>query len=217
VGVPQRFLLALAALLLCVPAAEAAVQKPTIVSKPIPFGAKRKAEMAAYARRHYGIDSYRLRDPHVIVEHYTVTSTFSATWNTFAADVPDSELHELPGTCAHFVIDRDGTIYQLVPLSIMCRHTVGLNYTAIGIEHVGASDSDVMGNPRQLAASLRLTRWLRCRFGIGVPNVIGHAESLSSKYHRENVARLRNQTHGDMTHAAMTSYRRQLSARGNCS
>src|SRR5690348_12511482 len=103
------------------------VPKPTIVQKPIPFGAKRKHEMAAYAQRHYGIDSYRLRDPHVIVEHYTVTPTFQATWNTFAPDVPDSELHELPGTCSHFVIDKDGTIYQLVPLSIMCRHTVGLN------------------------------------------------------------------------------------------
>jgi N-acetyl-anhydromuramyl-L-alanine amidase AmpD len=212
----RRLMLAAAALLLCAPAAQAAVPKPTIVSKPIPFGAKRKAETAAYARRHYGIDSYRLTDPHVIVEHYTVTSTFQATWNTFAPDVADSELGELPGTCAHFVIDRDGTIYQLVPLSIMCRHTVGLNYTAIGIEHVGSSDADVLQNPRQMAASLRLTRWLRCRYGIGVPNVIGHAESLSSPYHREHVAKLRTQTHGDMTHAAMTKYRRQLSARGAC-
>ena len=63
--------------------------------------------------------------------------------NAFAADAPDPELGQLPGTCAHFVIDRDGTIYQLVPLGIMCRHTVGLNYTAIGIEHVGiGSDFD---------------------------------------------------------------------------
>jgi beta-N-acetylhexosaminidase len=212
----MRLLLAAAVLLLCAPAAEGAVPKPTIVSKPIPFGAKRKHETAAYAYRHYGIDSYRLTDPHVIVEHYTVTSTFQATWNTFAPDVADGELGELPGTCSHFVIDRDGTIYQLVPLSIMCRHTVGLNYTAIGIEHVGSSDADVLQNPRQMAASLRLTRWLRCRYGIGVPNVIGHAESLSSPYHRENVAKLRTQTHGDMTHAAMTKYRRQLSARGAC-
>ena len=52
------------------------------------------------------------------------------------------------------MIDRDGTIYQLVPRSIMCRHTVGLNYTSFGIEHVGKSDGDVMGNKRQLAASL---------------------------------------------------------------
>ncbi len=210
-------LLALAlALLLGAPAAEAAVPKPTIVSKPIPFGAKRKHEMRAYANRHYGIDSYHLTDPHVIVEHYTVTSTFSATYNTFAPDVPDSELHELPGTCSHFVIDRDGTIYQLVPLSIMCRHTVGLNYTSIGIEHVGSSDAEILDNRRQMAASLRLTRWLRCRYGIGVGNVIGHSESLSSPYHRENVARLKTQTHGDWTHADMQGYRRQLSARGAC-
>ena len=105
--------------------------------------------MAAYAKRHYGIDSYRLRDPKVIVEHYTVTSTFQQTWNTFAPDTADSELNELPGTCAHYVIDRDGTIYQLVPRSIMCRHTVGLNYTAIGIEHVGSSDAQVLDNARR--------------------------------------------------------------------
>ena len=212
----SRILLIVALVLLCAPAAEAAVPKPTIVSKPIPFGAQRKQEMAAYAKRHYGLSTYRLKDPHVIVEHYTVTSTFQQTWNTFAPDRPDAELHELPGTCSHFVIDRDGTIYQLVPLSTMCRHTVGLNYTAIGIEHVGSSDAEILSDPRQIAASLRLTRWLRCRYGIGVPNVIGHNESLSSPYHRENVARLRTQTHGDWTHADMTTYRRQLSARGGC-
>jgi beta-N-acetylhexosaminidase len=214
--VPQRILLALALLLAAAPAAVAAVPKPTIVQRPIPFGAKRKQEMAAYAQRHYGIDGYRLVHPHVIVEHYTVTSTFQATWNTFAPDVPDSELHELPGTCSHFVIDRDGTIYQLVPTSIMCRHTVGLNWTAIGIEHVGSSDAEILHDPRQMAASLRLTRWLRCRYGIAVKNVIGHNESLSSPYHHERVARLRNQTHADWRHADMQVYRSELAARGGC-
>jgi beta-N-acetylhexosaminidase len=193
----------------------AAVPQPTIVQKPIPFGAARKQEMAAYARRHYGIDSYRLRDPKVIVEHYTVTSTFQQTWNTFAPDTPDAELGELPGTCAHYVIDKDGTIYQLVPRSIMCRHTVGLNYTAIGIEHVGTSDGSVINNPKVLKASLRLTRWLRCTYGIKVKDVIGHNESLSSPYHHENVARLRTQTHGDMTHATMKRYRKML-AKQSC-
>jgi beta-N-acetylhexosaminidase len=217
-GVAQRFLLLAAlALVLCAPeAARAAVAKPTIVQKPIPFSQKRKNETAAYARRHYGIDSYRLTNPNVIVEHVTVTSTFSAVFNTFAPDKPDIELHELPGLCSHFVIDRDGTIYQLVPLGIMCRHTVGLNYTAFGIEHVGMSDDDVLSNKRQMEASLRLTRWLRCRYSIGVGNVIGHSESLSSKYHRENVARLRTQTHGDWTHAHMQSYRARLRDRGAC-
>jgi N-acetylmuramoyl-L-alanine amidase-like protein len=200
---------ALATLLLAAPA-------PAIVWRPIPFGARRKAETAAYAKRHYGFRSYRLRHPHVIVEHYTVTSTFSQAFNTFAPDVPDSELHELPGTCAHFVVDRDGTIYQLVRLGIMCRHTVGLNWTAIGIEHVGYSDAQILHDRRQLAASLKLTRWLRCRYGIAVKDVIGHSESLSSPYHRERVARLRRQTHGDWTHADMRAYRRRLRAQGGC-
>jgi N-acetylmuramoyl-L-alanine amidase len=193
-----------------------AAPQPTIVQKPIPFGAKRKQEMQAYAKRHYGIDSYRLRDPKVIVEHYTVTSTFQQAYDTFAPDTPDAELGELPGTCAHFVIDKDGTIYQLVPRSIMCRHTVGLNYTAIGIEHVGSSDAQVLDNRRQMAASLRLTRWLRCRYSIDVKNVIGHAESLSSPYHKERVERLKNQTHGDMSHGAMRTYRSKLAQKGSC-
>jgi len=194
----------------------AAVPQPAIVQDPIPFPAHRKREMAAYARRHYGIDAYRLADPHVIVEHYTVTSTFRQAYNTFAPDVADSELGELPGTCAHFVIDRDGTIHQLVPLALMCRHTVGLNYTAIGIEHVGFSEREILANPRQLKASLRLTRWLRCRFRIGVNNVIGHAESLRSPYHRERVERLKRQTHGDWTRPNMRVYRKQLAKLGTC-
>jgi N-acetylmuramoyl-L-alanine amidase len=186
------------------------VARPAIVQRPIPFGRKRKREMAAYSRRHYGIDGYLLKDPHVIVEHVTVTSTFQSAWNTFARDVADPELHELPGVCAHFVVDRDGTIYQLVPLAIMCRHTVGLNYTSFGIEHVGMTDSDVLGNRRQMSASLRLSRWLRCQFGIERKNVIGHNESLSSPYHEERVARLRTQTHGDMKRASMRVYRSRL-------
>jgi N-acetylmuramoyl-L-alanine amidase len=194
--------------------AAADVPPPAIHQDPIPFKAKRKAEMRRYARRHYGIDSFRLEDPKVIVEHITANSSYSATWNTFAADVADPELHELPGTCAHFVIDQDGKIHQLVSLGIMCRHTVGLNDTAIGIEHVGTTDGQVMDDRRQLRASLRLTRWLQSRFGISTDNIIGHAESLSSPYHHENVKRLRNQTHGDMQHSTMTRYRRLLSRSG---
>lgn len=169
--------------------------------------------MRAYAKRHYGIDSYRLRDPRVIVEHYTETSSFQATYNSFAPDVPDPELRELPGTCSHFVVDRDGTIYQLVPVSIMCRHTVGLNNTALGVENVGTSDADVMGNEAQLRASLALARWLRCRYGIAVKDVIGHNESLSSPYHRELVARLRTQTHQDMRAATMRRFRELLASK----
>jgi beta-N-acetylhexosaminidase len=93
----------------------------------------------------------------------------------------------------------------------MCRHTVGLNYTAIGIEHVGTSDGQVMGNSRQRKASLRLTRILQGRYHVKTRNVIGHNESLSSPYHREHVAKLRHQTHGDFRHSTMNRYRKFLS------
>ncbi len=193
--------------------------RPHIIWDPIPLGPRRKAEMVAYARRHYGsfmAPTYRLIQPHVIVIHYTETPSFQATYNTFAPDVPDPELHELPNTCAHFVIDSSGGIHQLVSLGVMCRHTVGLNWTAIGIEHVGFSDQQVLAARAQMSASLKLVRWLRCRYHIALSDVIGHNESLSSPYHREDVPALRTQTHADFSHADMRIYRRRLASAGPC-
>jgi beta-N-acetylhexosaminidase len=186
---------------------------------PIPFGPRRKQEMAAYVRRHYGSfmkPTWRLIDPHVIVIHYTESASFQSTFNTFAPDVPDPELRELPNTCAHFVIDQAGVIHQLVSLGTMCRHTVGLNWTAIGIEHVAFSDWQVLDDRAQIRASLRLVRWLRCRYHIPIRDVIGHNESLSSPYHHEDVPSLRTQTHNDFNHSDMQIYRRRLRALGAC-
>jgi N-acetylmuramoyl-L-alanine amidase len=192
------------------------VARPAITLWPIPFGPKRKREMAAYSERHYGEHAWRLRHPHVIVEHMAETSTAAAVHNTFAPDVPDPELHELPNVCSHFVIGSSGRIFRLVNLRTRCRHTVGLNWTAIGIEHVGFADSDALNNRRELGASLHLTQWLRCKYHISIHSVIGHAESLSSPYHRERVPSLRHQTHGDWKHASMKVYRRKLRRLGAC-
>ena len=197
----------------------ATVPKPHIVWSPIPFGQQRKGEMARYVARHYGSfmrPTWRLIDPKVIVIHFSDSDTYSSVYNTFASDTPDSELGELPGTCAHFVVDVDGTIHQLVRTDIMCRHTVGLNWTAIGIEHVGFSDQQILDNRRQISASLRLVRWLRCRLKISAGNVIGHNESLMSPYHREDVAALRTQTHDDWSRPHMRIYRSRLRALGGC-
>lgn len=185
---------------------------PAIRDELIPFGAQRRAEMAAYARRHYGIDSWRLTRPRLIVEHVADAPSAAAVRDIFAVDRADPSLHERPNVCAHFVVDRDGTIWHLVPLGTMCRHVVGLNYTAIGIEHAGFSDADVMGDAAQLRASLRLTRWLRCRFSIPVAGVIGHGESLGTPFYREHVAAFRGQTHTDMSRPAMRRYRAALAA-----
>jgi beta-N-acetylhexosaminidase len=165
--------------------------------------------MVAYAEKHYGIHSWRLH-PKVIVEHYTASNSFSSAWNAFAANTPDPELHELPGDCAHFIVGRSGRIYQLVRLDVMCRHTVGLNYVAIGIEHVGTSDAEILHDRRQIRASLELTAWLVDRFHIRIRNVIGHSESLRSPYHRELYRPWARQTHADWQHTDMDLYRTRL-------
>jgi beta-N-acetylhexosaminidase len=185
----------------------ASISQPNIRWKPIKFNAKRRRETVKYAVRHYRLHTWRLKDPHVIVEHYTGSSTFSSAFNTFNANKPD--LGELPGVCAHFVIDKDGTIYQLVDTGTMCRHAVGLNWTAIGIEHVGTSDGQILHNDKQMTASLHLTVWLMQEFNISLGNVIGHNESLTSAYHQERVRSWRCQTHSDWNHHDMQIYRRK--------
>ena len=179
--------------------------RPAIVQDPVPFGARRVAETRAYAERHYGLHRARLLDPHVIVIHFTGSTSYAGAHATFSADVPDVELHELPGLCAHFIVDRDGTIRQQVSLKLMCRHTVGSTGRPSGSSTSAPATrslpivvSSTRRAPRALAAGpLRVT----------TANVIGHAESLSSPYHRERVARLRRQTHGDFTRASMRRYR----------
>ena len=186
--------------------------KPRIVWKPIAFGADRRREMVEYSRKHYGAKwaDWRLVDPKVIVEHYTASDSFSSAWNTFESNSPDGELGQLPGTCSHFIIAKDGTIYQLDTLDTRCRHTVGLNHRSIGIEMVGMSDTGILSNPPQIKSALALTRWLQARFGISTRNVIGHSESVSSPYHLELYGPWKTQTHGDWSSSAMKVFRSRL-------
>lgn len=125
--------------------------RPRVEQWRIPFPAARRRDTAKYTRRHYGKAEVDL-DPQVIVEHYTVTETAQEAYDIFARNEPDVELHDLPGLCTHFLVDRDGMTYQLVSLKLICRHTVGLNDVAIGIEHVGGSDWDVLEDRPQLEA-----------------------------------------------------------------
>ncbi|MCB0857934.1 MAG: N-acetylmuramoyl-L-alanine amidase [Solirubrobacterales bacterium] len=182
----------------------------------IPFGAKRKHQMARYSLRHYGARAWRLKRPRQIVEHVAVAGTVAQVIRAFVPNRPDPEFGETPNVCSHFVISGRGRVVQLVPTGIRCRHVVGLNHVSIGIEHTGFRDGDVLGNRRQLRSSIRLTKWLRCRYRIGIRDVIGHAESLSSRFHRELVPSMKNVTHGDFRHASMRVYRKALHGAGRC-
>jgi N-acetylmuramoyl-L-alanine amidase len=198
------------------PQAGSAAAKPTIKKRLIPYPKKRKREMAAYSKRHYGQYKWQLVEPKLIVIHYAAAGSVGAIFNTFAPDRPDVEFHQLPGVCSHYAVGAGGGVFKFVPPSIRCRHTVGLNHVAIGIEHVGFSDGDILNRPPQLNASLQLTQWLRCRFGIPVEGVIGHNESLSSPYFKELDPRFKGQTHGDFNNASMDVYRGDLRKLGDC-
>jgi hypothetical protein len=182
--------------------------KPKIESHFIPYPQRRKDEMAAYSQRHYHDHSWQLTDPKVIIWHYTAGPSAQSAYDTFAPDHPDPTYHETPNVCAHFVIDKDGSIWQLVHLGVRCRHAVGMNYTAIGIEMAGNSDHDILGNPAMLKSALQLTKWLQGQYNIATSNVIGHDEVGDSRYFKDD-AGLHND-HVDWLHADMVRIRQRI-------
>jgi N-acetylmuramoyl-L-alanine amidase len=197
-------------------ATEAAATKPEIRKLLIRYTKKRKRDMAAYSKRHYGAYKWRLRNPKLIVIHYAAAGSIGTIYNTFAPNRRDVEFGELPGVCSHYAVAAGGGAVKFVPPTIRCRHVVGLNHVSIGIEHVGFGDADILNRPAQLNGSLKLTQWLRCRFGIPVEGVIGHNESLSSPYYKELDPHFKGKTHGDFDRASMDRYRGELEKLGAC-
>lgn len=190
--------------------------QPAIHDRPIPFDAKRRRETRRYAERHYGLSTWKLQHPRVIVEHMAGSDSLDTIFNTFAPDRPDPEGHELPGLCAHFAVGTGGKVVQFVRTGIICRHTAGLNYAALGIEHAGAVAPQVLRSRPQLRSSLRLTHWLMCRFEIRIRNVIGHNESLDSPFYVEHVESFQGITHDDWPEKYMDRYRHKLRRMGKC-
>jgi len=165
--------------------AVSAVPRPSIKRDYIPFGRKRVKQMKRYAKRHYGIRSAKLTDPKQIMLHFSVSSTYKSIWNYFAGNQPS--LGERPGSCTPFIVDKDGTIYQLTNLKRMCRHVIGLNHVSIGIEFVEErSASRILARPRQVAAGHALVAWLQSKFGIPATDVIGHGTANKSRFFRDD-------------------------------
>jgi N-acetylmuramoyl-L-alanine amidase len=193
-----------------------AAQKPKIAKQLIPYPQRRKRDMAAYSKRHYGHYRWQLTDPQLIVIHFAVAASIETIRNTFAHNRPDPEYGEKPNVCSHYAVGAKGGAVKFVKPGIRCRHVVGLNHVSIGIEHVGFSDREVLGRTPQLRGSLRLTQWLRCTHDLGIKRVIGHAESLSSPFYKELDPDFRGRTHGDFGKRSMRVYRRELRELGPC-
>ena len=93
---------------------------------------------------------------------------------------------------AHFLVDRDGTVHQLLPEDHFARHCIGVNHISIGIENVGGTDEYPLTD-EQLQANVLLIQDLRTRHEIDV--VLGHYEIRhfeSHPYFRELNANYRS-------------------------
>ena len=75
-------------------------------------------------------------------------------------------------TSAHYVIDRNGDIYQMVSDSERANHCKGANAPSIGIEHVALIDQAIA--PAQGAASVALLNWLKEQYDVPRSRIFGH-------------------------------------------
>jgi hypothetical protein len=170
-------------------ATRAAAPKPPIVKKYIRYGDGRKQQTIGYNKRHYNQRTYVLSKPRAIVLHHTAGADWRSAWYTF--DGNSAYNGEKPGVSAQFIIHKDGTIYQTMPLKYRARHCIGMNWVSFGIEFVQEMragkdghwmDRQILKRPKQVKAGLKLVRWLQYRYGIKTGNVVGHATANSSRY-----------------------------------
>jgi hypothetical protein len=100
----------------------------------------------------------------MIVLHSTTVAAVDGTINWFLD--PKSQVS------AHYVVDKNGDIYQMVRDDRSAWHAKAINSRSIGIEHVGTADDRLTG--AQSRASAQLVRWLAAQYGIPAANVLGH-------------------------------------------
>ena len=158
----------------CLPAATAG----QIIDRLIPFGPAREALTLDYIRRHYDPNATNTRiAPQMVIVHWTGGGTLAGGFATFAPDrLPsvraDIKRGGLLNVSAHFLVGRSGQIYRLMPENRLARHTIGLNWTAIGIENIGGPKAPL--TDAQLLSNAWLVRDLTKRHAIGY--LLGHFE-----------------------------------------
>jgi N-acetylmuramoyl-L-alanine amidase len=175
------------ALVVLLAAPGSARAEPDIVDRPISWSAEREALTVAYRRAHQDPAAADSRiEPRMIVLHHTGGSSWKATWRYFDRTRLERGRAKLReggevNVSAHFLVDRDGTIYRLLPETTMARHCIGLNHLAIGVENVGDGARWPL-TAAQVEANAALVRHLAGRHPI--THLIGHGESNAMRRHR---------------------------------
>jgi hypothetical protein len=149
-----------------------------IHQKPIVFDVQRKELSLLYLQNRYGITkSFPDIDPKIVVVHWTGFPQLEVSHSimndpTLSKSRTDIEIGGNLNVSAHYLIDRNGDIYSMLPDTIFARHVIGLNYYAIGIENVGNNKNPLTDD--QLEANVQLITSLIKKYDIQY--VIGHYE-----------------------------------------
>lgn len=156
----------------------------SIIQKPIVFNTQRIALTEDYRLHHYGIQSKSITiSPKMIVLHWTATANLVDAFNDFYFPVvikrPELMGFSSLNVSAHYLVDRDGKIYQLMLDNMMARHTIGLNNISIGIENVGGTKETPLTS-EQINANVCLILFLKKKYPT-IHYLIGHYEYLKFK------------------------------------
>ena len=150
-----------------------------VIQKPVIFEETRKQLTVEYLEKRYEIHQEEPTIvPKMVVVHWTVIPTMEKSFNAFnPSKLPNwrPEIENASGlnVAAQYLIDRDGTIYQLMPDTLMARHVIGLNHCAIGIENVG-DGKDLPLTKTQFKSNIALIKSLSKKYAIEY--LIGHYE-----------------------------------------
>ena len=162
-------------------------QENRIKEKPIIFNEFRNQLTLEYMEERYDVvQEIPTIDPKIIVLHWTVFPTLEESYEAFKSPtLPDyrPDIEDISGlnVSAHFLIDRDGTIYRLMPETTMARHVIGLNHSSIGVENVGGTDKNPL-TEAQLESNIWLVRYLTSKYDIEY--LIGHYEYTNFENHK---------------------------------
>ncbi|MDQ1159838.1 N-acetylmuramoyl-L-alanine amidase [Chryseobacterium sp. SORGH_AS 447] len=158
--------------------AKAQTRKPEIIQKPISYSDERIRLSLEYLKDHHGlIQKTPTIIPKMIVLHYTANGNVESNFKYFNKTHLEGGRNTLKNqsilnVSSQYIIDRDGTIYQLMEPTRFARHTIGLNYCAIGIENIGSKKEPL--TDKQVASNAQLIRYLTKKYKIEY--LIGHSE-----------------------------------------
>ena len=152
-----------------------------IQDRPISFSENRHKATLEYIAEHYGKSPVDISIvPKIIVMHWTAIDGLEDSFDAFNPETlrgsrPDLGSAEQVNVSIQFLVDREGAVYRLMPETWMARHVIGLNHSAIGVENVGGGDGADNMTDEQIAANIKLVRYLTERYPT-IQYLIAHSE-----------------------------------------